>query len=540
MPKSSYNSRNIVFGSSGIMALLKRTASFMNSDRTSLSAGHGTSKHRLKLPLSLPCLPLQKVHPFVRLSVIFLLSFYLGSLNQTIFHDGSQCESSEWITQHLSQTVTTGRLIEEEGLQNGGTPFTRRRYKNTSFPYTILSLEGGQIYQNLGIQALTGEATKSIGQNSFLLIPKTEKAKGDGEAEVNSMDDCAVVKILLTDQSYYPSKQPPNGPQPHEENCLDLMAQPTFGTNQVFQWNRSSRAKGEAKNATHLDEINIYAETQHFFSSFSSFAKTLHAVVGSAPPKHQDRATIALLVITNFEELTIFQNVVCAAKRVKLDLSSFLAVCFDEYCYNYVKDKLEIKSFYQPNLISPNQLGQPEDRLVASQIYLSYLILHAGFNLASIDLYHVVPGASNLFDQIGKNDPDDIFFTAVNCSSTKPSTQLAAPWLINTDIFYVKSNIRTKYLYSQLIVQMYQFTGCHDGESTFDLLAKTLSEVVWEQVSLFGLRPKVLSFSLLSDSLVSFGDTKKDISHETQDTVESLKAAGRWFLKGGNGECGMP
>ena len=471
-------------------------------------------------------------------------------------------------------------------------------------------------------------------------------------------DICDTVKVWLLDSSYVDTNRVLDT-QPQRDHgvavakvrpslmhrstmmngghCVALVAKPTPDTNQVFHWNRRrydsiSRigtppslhvASPPAMSSLFLGDHKIRTELHHYLSQFPLVLKQLQSVLqqqlGTASantsnrPKHKSNTQTNLVVMTTIAKgvpaQTLWQNFECAARRFGIDFANWLVVCTDEPCAS-IAEREETKGknrsdgpafYYNANLVS-TAIQKPEERRILTQVYVTQMVLHLGYNLVVLDTttqmivpesdhemepFNITRDAKNGNSPKAKEDEDDwddlsfrpllprtVSASPSDKNQTTPSTvwtsrrqQVHAPWTIDTGIFFVKSNVRTKYLWTRMVVSMDQYLdgaknnasgGSHDKKdgggdedgtadthfATRHAVALALSQLVWELTSTFGLRPRVLPLKTRpggSYSNLLFVVARTTFAVEDGEKwdpsriLESLKASGHWFLSDDRG-----
>ncbi|KAL7565805.1 hypothetical protein ACA910_015583 [Epithemia clementina (nom. ined.)] len=378
-----------------------------------------------------------------------------------------------------------------------------------------------------------------------------------------------------------------------ESSCVVLVAQPTPDTPQVFHDSTrsverrrdsvshvppssSSLDVGDIQSAAFLENDRIRTELHHYLSIFPTALMELHTVI-QQPPKRQTATTTATLMQegreggrhasshSNFQTIILltivghgndgdnddakqeqiiqqrWKQFLCFA-RDQEGLEDFskllvLVVTVDgdtagpDWLGKQRPSHMEIRSFGSANHLISSAISNSEQRLVLSQIYVSQMILHLGYNLLVWDITTkdpLFPSSSAALDGFVKDqdqsnkvmeDLDDLYFSPlqsepVEAMKINPSLKLTTPWMIDTSMFFVKSNVRTKYLWSKMItsVDRYLLTTLREEEEEEDGKDKTtqtrraktttkaqaavaaiLSELTWDSTSMFGLRPRLVA-----------------------------------------------
>lgn len=392
--------------------------------------------------------------------------------------------------------------------------------------------------------------------------------------------------------------KPSSSSSSSSDQCLMLVAQPTFDTNQIFQWkqrdgHQQSATTADPENLVFLENPHIRDELEHYLSNFQRHAKELSAVLEQQgnvksndnnnnkkkkKKKDNTKSTIILMGTgTNYSDWTqVSQAIVTYLAQSWASSSSLeqqpgknnlgnamlseslssvqplllLVLCLDRQCHNFVQEHrqsahsaISVQSFFSPKWVGPGIVQSEEKRMLA-QTYASQLILHLGHDLIFLETA-IAPSFLSLLSQnehmkewldrgvllnelTGRtsteqqqeqidNIPYDICFsatatTSINTKLSRPQTgvkeqqqpksgsdsgpRISAPWLVNSrrQVLHVKSNAQTKYLWSRLVVSMDQFLFFPHGHNDISKKAwdAVLSQLIWEQVSLFGLRHKIV------------------------------------------------
>lgn len=419
----------------------------------------------------------KRFHPAIRLFVIVLLSFCLGSIYEGASH-------------HCRSCVSKGQDL----VAPQGTPLIPVLKHFPSFTKNISSNRVRLIVKLLGLDGIIEFDEPTLQSQGVLVKPHSQGVSVDKE---DVLKECEAVRIALVSEEYINQQTDHND----LESCLAVVSQPTFSTNVLFA--SSTRRLHQQEMTSIFEKHDLLSEMHHLLLNFPQQQETINSIARVALNNSFHKTKNIALAVVRPEEEHLLQSFLCTAEYFELDFSSLLLLCLEEACHKFVQNHdSKIRSVFVPRLISFHMRASKGFHLFALN-YVAYCLLQIEYDLVLLDSIHYVPMKSNLFQD--KTAKHDIVFATMNKTiSTKSTLQRrTSPWIMNTGMILVRSNIRTKYLFSRVIVLMDQFLQV---QSSHEYHATTLSELVWEQTSMFGLRPKILKQQSLTDSIARIKD----------------------------------
>jgi Nucleotide-diphospho-sugar transferase len=198
-----------------------------------------------------------------------------------------------------------------------------------------------------------------------------------------------------------------------------------------------------------------------------------------------------VIMVCNAGHVEILLNFVCASRNVGVDLSSYLIFATDLTTKTLVSSWGLLSVVYFPDLfpiIDTNdavvQYGSiPYAHAMLSKVLCAQLVSLLGHDFVFQDVDMVPYRADYVQHFISFADrDDDLLFQYDHSSVDSPQYQ---PWSANSGFYYVRSNIRTKYLWTSLLRQGDLILRAKSHQAALSILLS-------EHSSLFGLKVKVL------------------------------------------------
>jgi Nucleotide-diphospho-sugar transferase len=199
-----------------------------------------------------------------------------------------------------------------------------------------------------------------------------------------------------------------------------------------------------------------------------------------------------VIMVCNAGHVEILLNFVCASRNVGVDLSSYLIFATDLTTKTLVSS-WGLSVVYFPNLfptihnnndaLSVQYGSIPYAHAMLSKVLCAQLISLLGHDFVFQDVDMVPYRADYVQHFISFADQhDDLLFQYDHSSVDSPQYQ---PWSANSGFYYVRSNIRTKYLLTSLLRQGDLILRAKSHQAALSILLS-------EHSSLFGLQVKVL------------------------------------------------
>jgi Nucleotide-diphospho-sugar transferase len=198
-----------------------------------------------------------------------------------------------------------------------------------------------------------------------------------------------------------------------------------------------------------------------------------------------------VIMVCNAGHVEILLNFVCASRNVGVDLSSYLIFATDLTTKTLVSSWGLLSVVYFPDLFptidtndSVVQYGSiPYAHAMLSKVLCAQLVSLLGHDFVFQDVDMVPYRADYIQHFISFADrDDDLLFQYDHSSVDSPQYQ---PWSANSGFYYVRSNIRTKYLWTSLLRQGDMILRAKSHQAALSILLS-------EHSSLFGLKVKVL------------------------------------------------
>lgn len=484
--------------------------------------------------------------PLARFCGIFILAFYLGCFYETL-----QLECSFQQTQPADQSFRSW---------NSDSKSDSSPTHNSPFPYSIHSIhEKDQLYQQLRLPKLTGRSLQELSASSssdpLLIVPtiqsrsnSTSRAQQNGVKDVKSLlQDCSTVRLWIANEPDW------------EDSCLTLVAQHTYETNQVFGASgfdaKTTRTIDTRQNNNHHNLV--HHGQQHFrphlfpqfAQSFSTIQAELASIVASFPGK-QELLRLVLVLDEKEEEdahdnskeqqFLLLSNWLCAGTASQ---QSTLIVCLSSsLCCQRIQNLVQQQYSHNDHL----RVWQPTSQLflvqdkpspMLQQAVVFYTVLQAGYSFELLEYSRTIPTDETPVSHISgdmqftvsfENPPKDD-----DHDNTAPPV-VFAPWRVRGDWMHVKSNVRTKHAFHRWLIQNLLFEREDTNPSArtkMDYLAD-LSNILWEEASLFGLKIEVNQ----QPAGVSIADKGLQGTRGISLAKDHWQAVGKWYLDE-NGQC---
>ena len=219
-----------------------------------------------------------------------------------------------------------------------------------------------------------------------------------------------------------------------------------------------------------------------------------------------------VVMVSSAGHVPLLTNFVCAAKRVGVNLSSYLLVAIDPETHSAAKG-LGLTSFHDNRLFPSLGVDRAATygtteyaRLMMTKVVVAHLTSSMGVDFVFQDMDIVPLKPDYIIEFVSQAGSADLAFQDDHNES--PSY---APWSANSGFYFVRSNARTRYFFADVLRRG-------------DLVLRTKSHqvvvntVLSEHVSLFGLRVKILT-----DASHSFPGTAQlsPFDHGALDAPES-------------------
>lgn len=294
------------------------------------------------------------------------------------------------------------------------------------------------------------------------------------EAAPAATKDCDVVKIVQTNSS----------------SCVVV----TEGLDEfhVTKWTRD-RQSWRPVSRFHGTDFSLKTPPKpistrlldQLVSNYSSYLSTTLENLKPIADSLSESAKPIVVMVCNEGHAELLLNFICASRNVGVDLSKYLVFATDENTEMMVKS-WGLSVVHYPNIfpeIGPEKAEYgsiPYANAMLSKVICAQLISSLGHDFVFQDVDMVPYRADYVEHFVSLAGKNDVLFQYDHSEDAQYQ-----PWSANSGFYYVRSNVKTKYLFTSLLRQSDMILRSKSHQAVLNILLS-------EHSSLFGLKVKVL------------------------------------------------
>jgi hypothetical protein len=324
---------------------------------------------------------------------------------------------------------------------------------------------------------LAGKKKQNINAHVLILyqsldsLPTNYKTRNNSDNSDNStfaswplkqaLENCETIRHVSMTMA------PPGNADRNSQTCVALVGQTE--ADYVYKWAQTEEALEKGKTHLQFDSLSRYAFNQIEWNwvqtvprpikSTKVALENLQLYLQALPQALERLRPIAtkvaqagsalvqnhlMIMVTNFGHAGLFINFVCAARRVKMDLSKVLLFATDRETHELAQ-QLDIVSFYDEQLFasiprdaSASYGDRDYAKIMMSKVYCAHLIVELGFDFVFQDV-DIIPYTSQYLE----------WFIQMSRESSAPQHQFDmyfqhdhntraeyGPWATNSGCYY--------------------------------------------------------------------------------------------------------
>jgi hypothetical protein len=306
-------------------------------------------------------------------------------------------------------------------------------------------------------------------------------------------ENCEEIQLLVTDhlpgkkcialmQHWGPSANVHRFARNHKSHKMEYVSH--FSEHHdAFHWNRK-----HPRRLTKEAWRNLAKYIQNYDSAMEELKPIADKVASTIPGANNK---VIIVMVTNIARIEMLFNVVCAARKIDMDLSRVLVFALDKETYEFATNILGLNAYRNDKIFGSLPSGSEEKgifgdmtfaRTMIAKVYCVHMINELGYDVlfSDTDVVPLKPNILEYFYDRWKKEKFDMYF-----QYDKNPRHEQAPFSANSGFYFVKRNARTNYFFTMLV-----------RLEDLILRVKSHQQVMMHLVSQFqssdGLRVKVL------------------------------------------------